>query len=218
MYRFIDVDNDNVTTNEDYINICIHRKKRNISTESIVERCVIKTISNVLLSVYMENQSQHDMHAFYSSYICHSYQLLRSINDSWLIVLVFFKEYASYLPTEVSFSIVDRCSFFFYESTSTRALNNNNESMQNEEKNIVKIREKGEKACLRCNITITNEAVGLLIHAKRKKKERKSWVHDKKDVLKNKYRNGFFNNQTTDYFFESNSLTIFFLKLPIKFS
>lgn len=46
--------------------------------------------------------------------------------------------------------------------------------MQNEEKNIVKIREKGEKACLRCNITITNEAVGLLIHAKRKKKERKS--------------------------------------------
>lgn len=44
--------------------------------------------------------------------------------------------------------------------------------MQNEEKNIVKIREKGEKACLRCNITITNEAVGLLIHAKRRKKKK----------------------------------------------
>ncbi len=95
----------------------IHRGKK--GTFERIDRIMLcnQHYLNALLSVYTENQ-------WWCVYvcilhimcICYLYQFLCSINDSWLIGLVFFEDDISYSPTGASFSFVDRYKFW-YENT-----------------------------------------------------------------------------------------------------
>jgi hypothetical protein len=81
-----------------YIYIYIHIGKKREHFERI-DRIMLcnQHYSNVTLTTYRENQSQHVyiyIYAFYSSCL---YQFLCRINNSWLIVLVFFEENVSLL-------------------------------------------------------------------------------------------------------------------------